>query len=352
VTAVRAATTTSKETVEIREVPDPVAGPGEALVRVEHVTLCGTDLHIWEDDYATELPIVQGHELAGTVVALGSATAAADGRPVTVGDRVAVSPMVTCGSCYACSVGRGNACRSMSVYGCYEDGALADLMAVPTSKLHRVPDALSTETAALAEPVSIAMQAVRRGRAQVGERVLVLGCGPIGLLATLYLADLGSEVWAADVVASRRALAEAFGARATLEVGTGFPTGAQRAGLAAWTDNNGPVLVIDATGVPESLVTALDLVTTAGRVVQVGISDRQVTLSMRTLPVKEVDLLGSRNSTDLIGEALELLSRHPREAERLITHRFNLVDLGTAFDTMRDRTQEVGKVAIRVGGRS
>ncbi len=349
----RVATTTGREKVVVTQAPDPVPGPGEALLRVEHVTLCGTDLHIWEDDYASELPIVQGHEASATVVALGDAAPGgprcADGRPLTIGDRVVVSPMVTCGRCHACRVGRSNACRRMSVLGCYEDGLLADLAAVPTYRLHVVPVGLPLELAALAEPVSIALQAVRRGRATAGERVLVLGCGPIGVLATLALADLGAHVHAADTVADRLTTARRMGAEQTHLVCPGFPDDAQRAALLV-PGGDGPELVIDATGAPSSLVTALDLVATAGRVVQVGISDRTVELSLRTLPVKELDLLGSRNSAGLLGEALDLVDRHRDLVGSLITHRVPLDRLDEAFTMMRDRPAEVGKIAVALGG--
>ncbi|PXY36633.1 alcohol dehydrogenase catalytic domain-containing protein [Prauserella flavalba] len=326
---VKVARTLARERIEIEEVPEPRPGPGEALVRVHTVTLCGTDLHIWEDDYATELPIVQGHEIAGLVE---SAPAGSGFGP---GDRVAVSPMRWCGTCYACALGRVNACRSSSCLGCYEDGGLAELIAVPVTDLHRVPDGMPTGLAALAEPASIAMQAVLRGRPEKGECALVLGCGPIGLLATLHLTSLGVDVVAADTAADRSAFARRFGAVETVVPGAG-PVPAE------------PSLVIEATGSPTAFTTAVETVTTAGRVVLVGISDRPVTLPMRTLPVKDLDLLGSRNSVRRMGEALELLDAHPEAAAALVTHRVPFADIGDAFPLLRSRDRLVGKVAVEV----
>jgi L-gulonate 5-dehydrogenase len=344
----RAARTIAKETIRHEERPVPVPAPGEALIRVETVTLCGTDLHIWEDDYATELPMVQGHEFCGVIEELP--------RPhpgLAVGDRVAVSPVLACGGCHACSIGRANACDRMSVYGCYDvEGALTELMAVPVAQLFPVPEALPAHLASLCEPASIAMQAVNRGRPVAGEQALVLGSGPIGLLCTLYLTSLGVEVVAADTVPERCALAREFGAVDTVLIDPAVPfPGSHRDGLPpTWRDGHGPSLVLEATGVPSSLNTALRTVATAGRVVAVGISDREVTFSMRTLPVKDVDLIGSRNSQGLIGEAAELLARHPRQAESLITHRFPFDRVAEAFETMRSRTEPVGKVAVDLPG--
>lgn len=344
----RTARTVAKETIRYEDRPVPVPAPGEALVRVGTVTLCGTDLHIWEDDYATELPMVQGHEFCGVIEEL----------PVpcggfAVGDRVAVSPIRSCGSCYACSIGRTNACARMAVLGCYDvDGALTEYVAVPVATLFPVPAALPSHLAALCEPTSIAMQAVRRGRPVEGEKALVLGSGPIGLLCTLYLTSLGVEVIAADTVPERCSFAREFGAVDTvlIDPSVTFPDERQNEMLTRWAGGHGPVLVIEATGAPDSLNNALRAVATAGRVVSVGISDREVTFSMRTLPVKDVDLLGSRNSQELIGEAAELLARHPDRAELLITHRFPFDRLGAAFETMRSRTELVGKIAIDLPG--
>ncbi|MEV4902771.1 alcohol dehydrogenase catalytic domain-containing protein [Citricoccus sp. NPDC055426] len=340
-----AAVTTSRRTIEYRSVPAPVPAPGTAVVRMASVTLCGTDAHIWDDDYATELPIIQGHEAAGTIVALDPTDQETSGW--SLGERVAVSPMFYCGQCYACSVGRVNACRHMSVYGCYEDGSLVTEQAIPLQKLYRVPAGLDLSLAPLSEPTSIAMQAVNRGRAQVGERVLVSGAGPIGLLATLYLKDLGCDVTVADLNPSRLALAAGLGADRTLTVTPGdFPTAAQRAELDGLTGGDGPSLVIDATGAPASVAAGVDLVATAGRVVCVGISDAELRLTLRTLPVKEIDLLGSRNSQNLIGQALDLLDRHQEPIAPLLTHRFAFEDLDAAFATLVDPAAGVGKIAI------
>ncbi|WMY78170.1 zinc-binding dehydrogenase [Citricoccus sp. I39-566] len=345
-----AAVTTSQRTIEYRSVPAPVPAPGTAVVRMASVTLCGTDAHIWDDDYATELPIIQGHEAAGTIVALDSADAADSAGGWAVGDRVAISPMFYCGTCHACSIGRVNACRHMSVYGCYEDGSLVTEQAVPLEKLYRVPESLSLDLAPLSEPISIAMQAVNRGRATAGEKVLVSGAGPIGLLATVYLKDLGCDVTVSDMNPGRLELARAMGADRTLTVTPGdFPTAAQRAELDELTRGDGPSLVIDATGAPASVATGVDLVATAGRVVCVGISDAELRLTLRTLPVKEIDLLGSRNSQNLSGEALDLLDRHQDTLSRLLTHRFAFEDLDAAFATLVDPAAGVGKIAIDFG---
>ena len=131
---------------------------------------------------------------------------------------VAVSPMVYCGQCRPCRLGRFNVCENIGCIGCYSDGALVELVSVPVEKLCPIPDGVDLDLAAMAEPASIAMQAVNRGRPSAGETALVLGSGPIGLLAALYLTDLGVRVVCADTEPDRLELAAKFGAVDTFEV--------------------------------------------------------------------------------------------------------------------------------------
>ncbi|MDD0856815.1 alcohol dehydrogenase catalytic domain-containing protein [Arthrobacter alpinus] len=214
--------TIKRRTIEFREDKIPELTPGHALVRVQHVALCGTDLHIWDDDYPTELPLVQGHEFVGIVEAINHGPAETQGRTqLSVGTPVAVSPMVYCNACGPCRAGRYNVCESISCLGCYEDGALAEVVSVPVDKLHVLPEGMPMRLAVLGEPGSIAMHAVNRGTPVAGETALVLGCGPIGLLATLFLTERGVKVIASDLSAARLELASAFGAVATLKAGSG-----------------------------------------------------------------------------------------------------------------------------------
>lgn len=327
------------------EDPEPVVGPGEVMVRMRHVALCGTDLHIWEGTFPTDLPLVQGHEMSGVIAAIGPEV----DLDLQVGQPVAVNPSNPCGSCLACRTGRFNCCTTMRTLGCFVlDGGLTELLVVPAEKVCPLPAGLSLEVAALGEPMSIAMQAVRRGRPRTGETALVTGCGPIGVLAALYLTELGVRVVAADIDADRAEAARAFGAEEVLVVDPAgpFPSSEQRARLDELSGGDGVSLIIEATGVPASTRNAIDLVAHSGRIVQVGISRRDIPVPIALLTLKELDLLGSRNSLGLIPEGLQVLARHQEVAQSLITHRFPIGDLERALETMRDRTEHVGKIVI------
>ncbi|WP_214109399.1 alcohol dehydrogenase catalytic domain-containing protein [Acrocarpospora catenulata] len=337
------ARTTAPKRIEFQQRPVPSVGADEALIRVEHVTLCGTDLHIWEGEYVNPFPLVQGHEFVGRVVKTGEEFAGA-----RVGDRVVPSPMRFCRRCSACRAGRHNVCEHISVLGCYEDGALADYVVVPSGSVWRVPDGLPADLAPLSEPVSIAMQAVRRGRPEAGELALVLGCGPIGLIATRHLSDLGVDVVAADTVTKRAETAGRFGAVGALVIDPAgaFPSRESVTAAGQCTPDRPVTLVIEATGSPDALAGALEIAAHASRVVLVGISDRTAQIPMRTIPLKELDVLGSRNSRDLIGEGLGFVNRHRALLRSLITHRFAVTDLEVALRTMRDDAANVGKILI------
>lgn len=335
--------TISAQTLRTEDIPAPTAGPGQALVRVHHATLCGTDLHIFEDDYTTQLPLIQGHELSAVVESLGEGVGT-----LAVGDRVAIDPLSSCGECAACLQGRGNVCPHLAVLGCYGDGGFVEFLAVDAERLHLVPDELPLELAAVAEPTAISLEAVTRGRATAGETALVLGAGPIGLLATLAMRDLGLTVIAADTVPDRLDLARDFGAQHTLLIDPTrpFPADELQALLDRAGSPDGPPLVIEATGVPSSLTNALHAVAPAGRVVQVGISTRPTDFPLHLLAFKEVDLLGSRNSQGLIPQALELIGRHQGTVRSLLTHRFGLENLAEAFAALRSPQEKVGKILI------
>lgn len=343
----QAAITVSKETIEFHDIAEPVLQPGHALIRVHNVALCGTDLHIWEDDYATDLPLIQGHEFSGVVEAVAQGATDAG---ITVGDRVAVNPIINCGTCRPCRAGRYNVCRNVGCLGCYSDGAFTELVSVPLGKVCLVPHGLPLDIAAMGEPASIAMQAVNRGRPEAGDTALVLGSGPIGLLATLYLAELGVQVICADTEQHRLDLATEFGASDTFLVTAAapFPDAHQAVRLETHTAGDGPQLVIEATGVPSSLENAIKLVASAGRIVQVGISTRQAAVSMKDIPYKELDLMGSRMSLNLIPDGLALLARHPRQTHALLTHRVAFADLQQAYRLMQGRTEKVGKILIEM----
>ena len=340
----RAAITDARASIRLADVPEPKApGPGEILVRPEAVGLCGSDFHYFTGDIglAVELyPRVQGHEAAGVIEELGP-----DCPPgLAAGGRVAIWPLVACGVCYPCRIGRHNACANINLVGVHRDGALQEHLLLPAAQVYRV-DSEDAALAALIEPVSIAVQAVNRGRVAAGEKVVVFGAGPIGQSIAVAAADRGASVLLLDRVERRLAFAGASGAD-TLAVESG-----EQAVHAAreWAGGDGPEAVFEATGVPELARTGVELVANAGRVVIVGLSHTDAPLRVGDLAFKELDLLGvSCCDADGFAEAVALVARREDALRGLVTHEFGLEETPEAMVYAMEHPAEVMKTVIRL----
>jgi threonine dehydrogenase-like Zn-dependent dehydrogenase len=345
----RAAVTQSRGVMEVVTVPEPgEPGPGEVLVRPDAVGLCGSDFHYFLgdigtiDDPSTLFPRIQGHEAAGTVLATG------DGCPPAIapGARVALWPVTGCGRCYACRIGRPNACAEISLIGVHRDGALQEQLVVPAEQVFPVGE-LDPALAALIEPVSIAVRAVVRGGVSKGERSVVLGAGPIGQALALAVSDRGASVLLVDTIPSRLARASALGA----DVLEAPDDGSLVAAVREWAGAEGPEVVFEATGVAELAQTSVDIVAQAGRVVIVSLSGERAPIRVGDLPLKEVDLLGtSCCRADEFAEAVDLVTRRRESAAPLVTHEFELHEAPKAIDYAMRHPAEVMKAVVRVSG--
>jgi L-gulonate 5-dehydrogenase len=343
---VRAAVTERRATIRLVDVPDPgVPGPGEVVVRPEAVGLCGSDFHYFTGDIgavepARLYPRVQGHEAAGILEEVGP-----DCPPgLASGRRVAIWPLIACRTCYPCRIGRRNVCANIDLVGVHRDGALQERLRLPATQVFPV-DADDAALAALIEPVSIAVQAVSRGRVAAGEKVVVFGAGPIGQSLAVAAAERGASVLLLDRVERRLAYAEASGAD-TLAVGNAEQA---VAAVREWAGDDGPEAVYEATGVPDVARLAIDLVANAGRVVIVGLSSTDVQLRVGDLAFKELDVLGV-SCCDAAGfaEAVSLVARREDALRGLLTHEFALEETAEAMVYAMEHPAEVMKAVIRL----
>jgi 2-desacetyl-2-hydroxyethyl bacteriochlorophyllide A dehydrogenase len=275
-------------------------GPGEALVRVHRVGICGTDLHAYRGTQPFfSYPRILGHELGVEVLALDPA---ARGAPVAVGDRCSVEPYLNCGACGACRRGRQNCCTSLQVLGVHTDGGMRELINVPIAKLHRSPS-LSYEQLALVETLAIGAHAVQRAQIEPGEWALVIGAGPIGLGAMQFASLAGARVIALDVNADRLAFCRAQGLAAHTVDGRGDPLAA----IAELTGGELATVVFDATGNLQSMARAFEYLAHAGRLAFVGLAQGDVSFHDPTFHRREMTILASRNAlpadfTRIIGQ--------------------------------------------------
>jgi L-gulonate 5-dehydrogenase len=283
---------------------------------------------------------VQGHEVGATVVAVGPDCR----RRLSVGQRVALLPLHACGRCYPCSVGRPNACDNFELIGIHVDGGLQEQLSLPEEQVFPI-GVSDPVVAALAEPVSIAVRAVNRARVAAGasERVVVLGAGPIGQCICLVARERGAEVLVVDLQESRLGLSRSMGAETLVWTGVSDVVASAR----AWAGPAGPPVAIDATGAPAAVRAMVDMVASAGRAVQVGMSGEEVTLRLGSLTEKELDLLGvSCCNADEFGEAVAVVERNAVLLERLVSHRFDLERAPEALRFAMDNPTEVMKVVI------
>ncbi len=340
----RAAVTEGIESMTLLERPDPDApGPGQVVVRPEAVGICGSDYHFFLGELSdaaggSQFPRIQGHEIGATIAAVGP-----DCREdLVVGRRVAVWPLLACGECYPCSVGRPNTCDFFELIGIHIDGGLQELLAVPAEQVYPI-EADDPAVAALAEPVSIAVRAVNRADVFGGERVVVLGAGPIGQCIALVARERGADVLVVDLQDSRLALSRDMGADTLVWTDPDEVVAFAR----DWAAPAGPPAVFDATGAPVAVRAMIDMVASAGRAIQVGMSAEEVTFRLGSLTEKELDLLGvSCCGAQEFGEAVAVVERNTPLLAPLISHRFALDEAPAAIRFAIENPTDVMKVVI------
>ncbi|OKJ13889.1 alcohol dehydrogenase catalytic domain-containing protein [Kitasatospora sp. CB01950] len=327
------------------DVPDPaVRDPEDAVVRVDAVTICGTDLHILKGDVPEVAEgRILGHEAVGTVVEAGSAV-----RTVAVGDRVLVSCVSACGRCAYCRAGVYGQCLGGGgwILGHLVDGTQAELVRTPfaDNSLHRLPDAVSDETALMfADILPTAYEVgIRNGRVGPGDTVVIVGAGPVGLAAVatarLYTPR---RIVVVDLAESRLAAAKAAGADETVRAGDG----AEDAVRALSPDGLGVDVAIEAVGIPDTFELCTRLVRAGGRVANVGVHGSPAVLHLEDLWIRNVTVTTGLVDTGTTPLLLGLLAAGKLSVDGLVTHRFGLDEMPEAYDIFAD---SAGSGALKV----
>jgi threonine dehydrogenase-like Zn-dependent dehydrogenase len=327
--------------MELVDVPDPgEPGPGEVVLRPEVVGVCGSDVHLFHGHLGGDVfPRIQGHEISAVVEAIGPGS-----DRVRPGDRVAVWPVLACGRCYACAIGRENVCANIAIIGAHVDGALQERLRVPASQVFAVGD-MAPAVTAFVEPTSIGVRTVVRARVSADERVVVLGAGPIGQAVCLAARDRGAAVLMADVVPERLELARTMGAEDVLCGDAAAVAGQVR----EWAGGDGVGVLIETTGVPAVVRTSFDAMAPAGRLVLVALSHHDVTLPLMDFPIRELDVLGvSCCNASEFADAVDLVRRNQDAVARLITDEFAFERAPEALHYVADGSPELMKAVITV----
>lgn len=320
---------------------EPEPGPGEALVRVHRIGVCGTDLHAFAGRQPFfEYPRVLGHELGVEVVSVGEGV-----REVAAGDRCAVEPYLNCGACLACRRGRSNCCERLKVLGVHVDGGMRPRLALPAGKLHK-SDVLSLDQLALVETLAIGAHAVERGEPAAADTALVIGAGPIGLTVMQFLLARGCEPIIADVSARRLEFAQrALGVTRTVQVSGE----AWAARLRAVNGGEWPTLVFDATGHAGSMEGTFELTAHGGRIVFVGLVQGAIAFDDPNLHKRELTLLATRNALPgTFRRVIERIEAGQVDTTPWLTHRLGLGEVVARFGELAGDAGLI-KAVVEVG---
>ena len=324
--------------LRIAEVPEPQAGPGEAILRVHACGICGSDLHATAPGGIARPGGILGHEVAGIISELGP-------DPIgtwSVGDRVFVVSRFTCGSCGWCLIGQGHRCDQIKFFGALgpdePDGAYAELLRVHTNDLLRVPDGVGLDIAASVEPLATGLMLVREAELSIGDRVLVMGGGPIGLATVAWARFFGARrVVMSEMVSHRLSLGTVMGATDLIDA-----SGVDDMG-AAVTDLLGqpPDIVIECVGLPGVLSQAIDIVRHGGSVIAGGVCMQPDSIDHVAAYLKEPTVrFPATYTTEENAFVIEMIAAGRLDPTPMLSHRVTLDELPSAFEALRRPTDQ------------
>jgi len=335
---------TGPRAIEVRDVDRPAPSPGEVLIRVRNVGVCGSDLHFYRGEFPVPQGSVLGHECAGEVAELGEGVSG-----FAPGDRVALELFVVCLTCEQCRSGNYHLCPSRKGHGINMPGGLREYMTVPVYALYRLPEEIDFELGALCEPLAVAVHGLRLVDLRFGERVGVLGAGTIGLMAIAAAKAMGATYVAATARhPHQKAMAEALGADAV------FGDDPGSIGKLAAATGGADVVVETVGGHASTLADAFTVVGLGGRISVLGAFTQPVQLHPIMFFIKEPKVVGAncygrpgRHSDYEL--AIEIMRRNAESLRRCITHRFPLAEIERAYATADDKSSGAIKVQITHG---
>jgi L-iditol 2-dehydrogenase len=321
--------------VEVRDVPEPHAPPHHVVIQVAATGVCGTDIHIYHDEYPYNPPAILGHETAGTIVELG-----ADCERIKIGDRVTTETFYyVCGQCRFCRSGQPNLCAVRKSIGSHVNGAMTKYVVVPEHNCHVLPANVDLIAASITEPLACCVHGVlERGGVLAGDIVLVSGPGAIGQFSHQVAKSAGATTIVVGINGDEHRLALAK------ELGADYVLNGMQEDLPKLvnelTDGRGVDVAIEASGANPSLIQCLNLVRKGGTVDQMGLYSRPATADMNLIPLKELKYSGSFSQVPSSWpRAIRLVSEGKVNSGRLVTRQVPLTDWQSAFEAFNARTE-------------
>ncbi|AXF22576.1 Zn-dependent oxidoreductase [Burkholderia pyrrocinia] len=331
--------------MSVREVPLPVPATGEVRVKVRYAGICGSDLHIFHGKNPfVSYPRIIGHEFVGTIESLGAGVDAA-----RLGETVAVDPVISCGHCHACTIGRRNVCRHLTVLGVHRDGGFSQYTCVPAGNAYRIPDEIADTCAAIVEPFAVAANATSRTGVLPGDVALIYGAGTVGLTILQVLKRVyGIRAFITDRLDARLQLARKCGAAKDEIINTSvesLPDALEQRGV-----DGGPTLIFDAVCHPSILEEAVKIAAPAGRIGVLGFSSEPSAIVQAELTKKELTLAASRLNCAMFPQVIDWIGQGLIQPEHIVTHKVSFRDVAQAFEMAERNPAESCKILLDFAG--
>ncbi|EKF34062.1 zinc-dependent alcohol dehydrogenase [Bacillus xiamenensis] len=321
----------SPKCVAMKEREMPVPASGEALIKVSYAGICGTDMMIYHGLHPrAEAPLVLGHEFSGVVIDI-------DGdQHVQKGDKVVIEPLIHCGVCSACQQGQFQVCQKLRYIGIDQDGGFAEYVTIPIHRLRLLPASVTEKEGAMIEPLAVAVHTVRRSKLKVGDTVVILGAGPIGLLIGLIARQAGAgRIVISDVSSMRLEIAQKMG----FEVIDARHTDVTHV-IKKYTDGVGADVVFEVAGIQATADQMIECIKYQGEIVVVSVYKKAPTIQLSAMHFREISLTTTRCYTPSdFTKAIELLEQQKIQIDELVSHILPLEEIQTGFDLMENPDQ-------------
>lgn len=328
--------------VEIRDVPMPTVGEGEALLRVLYVGICGADVASYTGNQPfTTYPRIPGHEFSAEIIEIPE-----NDKGLKKGDVVTCNPYFNCGKCYSCERGHVNCCTDNRTMGVQRDGAFCEYISMPVERIYPGMG-LTAKELALIEPFSISRHAISRAVIHQTDSVLIVGAGPIGLFALLAAKQFAGKIAVADVLNNRLDLAMSYGADGVVNTATEDIAKFTE----EFTDGRGFDVCIEACGRPETFLMCIDEAAYAANIILIGNGKRETTFLHSIILKKELNIFGSRNAMkqDFL-DNIELAASGKVDVMKMVSGVYEMDKAADAFDALAHNRGDLAKLLIRIGG--
>jgi len=328
----------SEKRVSVGELDKPTLSDNQALIKVSYAGICGTDMMIYSGKHPrAKAPLAMGHEFSGVIEDINGKTI------LNIGDRVVIEPTISCGHCKACMSGQTHVCKQLRLIGIDLHGGFAEYVAVPFDRLHLIPDALPDATATLAEPLAVAVHTVRKSNLKVGDDVVILGAGPIGLLIGLIAKRAGAnQVIISDISPYRIAKAQDLGF-----IAMDARKGRVIEEAMNLTDGNGVDIVFEVAGSQETAKQMVDLAKIQGQIVVVSIFKIPPMVDLAKMHFREISLTTTRcYSGEDFKTAINIMAKKEIDVTSIISHHILLDEIKKGFSLM-EKPDESLKILVQ-----